>query len=160
MTAHELLAEVHKHGAVPLLVDGKLKVAPPGKLPPDLIDELRRRAGEIKAELVRQSEATRISDDTGQGEGPRPAQAMRNIFPDSRRPLISDAVRAKLERIEAEARRLGWPPELLWNSQFWGLPRGLAAVLDDTDEIAEVTPEFITILKSCHSLLRFPRRVA
>ena len=66
----------------------------------------------------------------------------------------------KIEAIETEARALGWPPELLWNSGFWDCPRGLAAVLDLGDEIVEVTPSHIAILKTRRDLLRFRRYVA
>jgi hypothetical protein len=79
------------------------------------------------------------------------------MVPDSRSPLIPPAIREKIEAIETEARRLGWPPELLWNGGFWDLPRGLAAVLDPGDEIGDVTADCITILKTRRDLLRFPR---
>src|SRR5262249_20480233 len=82
------------------------------------------------------------------------------VTPDSRHPLIAPAVRAKLEAIEPEARRLGWPAELLWNGTFWDSPRGLAAVLEPADEIAEVTADYITILKHRRDVLRFQRHVA
>jgi hypothetical protein len=58
-------------------------------------------------------------------------------MPDSRNPLIPTEVRAKIESIEADARTKGWPPELLYNSNFWDYPRGLAAILDANDEITE-----------------------
>jgi hypothetical protein len=77
--------------------------------------------------------------------------------PDSRNPLISPTIRAKIEAIEAEARRLGWPPELLYNNLFWSFPRGLAAVLDADDEITAVTPEVIDILRHKRDVLRFRR---
>jgi hypothetical protein len=82
------------------------------------------------------------------------------VAPDSRRPLVPPEVRAKIEAIECDARGMGWPPELLWNANFWDLPRGLAAVLDADDEIAEVTPEYVVILKSRRELLRFRRHVS
>jgi hypothetical protein len=81
----------------------------------------------------------------------------RNVSPDSRHPLIPPEVRAKIEAVEPEARAKGWPAELLWNNAFWDLPRGLAAVLDDDDEIVEVTPDYIQILKCRRDPLRFPR---
>jgi hypothetical protein len=88
------------------------------------------------------------------------AGKIRVITPDSRHPLIDPAVRAKLEAIEADARAKGWPPELLWSANFWGQPRGLAAVLDEGDEIIEVTPDHISILKMRRDLLRFRRHAA
>src|SRR5262249_9037478 len=78
---------------------------------------------------------------------PMSAEAVREIAPDSRHPLIADAVRAKIETIEAQAGAAGWPAEILWNAGFWDMPRGLAAVLDAEDEIGEVTPEYIEIWK-------------
>jgi hypothetical protein len=83
-----------------------------------------------------------------------------SVPPNSRLPLVPDAVRAIVEGIEADARAQGWPAELLWNSNFWDCPRGLATILDESDVIAEVTPEFIEIIKTKHSILRFPRRVS
>jgi hypothetical protein len=83
-----------------------------------------------------------------------------SIPPNSRRPLIPDSVRTIIEGIEADARAQGWPPELLWNAGDWDSPRGLAAVLDESDVIAEVTPDFIAIVKTERSLLRFQRRVS
>ena len=79
------------------------------------------------------------------------------VTPDSRRPLVPPEVRTKIEAIERDARRMGWPPELLWNSGFWDYPRGLAAVLDGEDEIAEVREEYIEVLKIRRDLLRFRR---
>lgn len=88
-----------------------------------------------------------------QAAAPRPA-------PDSRHPPISPEVRAKIEAIEDEARRAGWPHELLWNAGFWDLPRGLAAVLEADDEIAEVTADAIKILKMRGELQTFRRQPA
>ena len=84
----------------------------------------------------------------------------RDVVPDSRHPLIPDAILAKIEAIEAEARGKGWPAELLWNNALWDLPRGLAVVLDVGDEIGEVTPEYIEIWKLRCNRRRFMRRVA
>lgn len=78
--------------------------------------------------------------------------------PDSRRIVVPETVRMKIELIELEARRLGWLPELLWNADFWRLPRGLAPVLDEDDEIGAVTAEYIEMMKTKHHLLRFQRR--
>jgi hypothetical protein len=78
--------------------------------------------------------------------------------PNSRSPLISEGVRAKIEAIEAEARSKGWPAELLWNNQFWGSPRGLAACLEAEDEIIEVASDFI-VIRTGRDVQRFSRRV-
>ena len=87
---------------------------------------------------------------------PRPG----SVVPNSRSPLIPDDTRAKIAAIEAEARAKGWPAELLWNNVFWGGPRGLAAVLEATDEVVEVTDTCIVILTNRRDLQRFPRYVA
>jgi hypothetical protein len=79
---------------------------------------------------------------------------------DSRFPLLAPETRTKIEAIEADARRLAWPTELLWNSGFWDCPRGLAALLDADDEIAEVTSDYIAILKTKRDLLKFRRHLA
>jgi len=157
MTAEELIVEVRKLGAVPLLIDGKLKVAPPGKLPADLKDQLRKRADEIKALLIGQSNIDQPSDRVRRSEDERRAFPARSVVPDSRHPLLSDLVRAKIEAIEAEARAQGWPAELLWSRVYWDLPRGLAAILEPDDEIAEVTPEVIEIVRMHRDVLRFRR---
>lgn len=81
----------------------------------------------------------------------------RTVTPDSRHPLVPSEVRAKIEAIEPDARSKGWPAELLWNRGFWDSPRGLAALLDPNDEIAEVTHDHIAILKTRRDLLRFRR---
>jgi ribosomal protein L37AE/L43A len=92
--------------------------------------------------------------------GVDPATWSRTVTPNSRHPLIPDVVREKIAAIEPTARNLGWPPELLWNANFWNGPRGLAAVLDANDEIAEVTVEYIAILKVKRDILRFRRHAA
>jgi hypothetical protein len=73
---------------------------------------------------------------------------------------VTEVIRAKIEAIERQARRMGWPGELLWNSSFWDKPRGLAALLDPEDEITEVTADFIAILKCRRDIQRFRRHSA
>jgi hypothetical protein len=82
------------------------------------------------------------------------------VTPNSRNQLISDAVRTVIEAIEGDARAQGWPAELLWNTEPWGSPRGLASVLDESDAISEVTRDYIEIVKSERSILRFQRRTS
>ena len=92
--------------------------------------------------------------------GIEPSTWSRAVTPNSRHPLIPDVVREKIAAIEPTARNLGWPPELLWNANFWDSPRGLAAVLDADDEIVEVAAEYIAILKVKRDLLKFRRTAA
>lgn len=143
----QLLAEVARLGGELVVVDDRLKLRPPGVLPLDLKTTIRERAVEIKAALQ-----------AGQSE-PR-ATWPRDVRANSRHPLIPPEVRAKLEAIEADARAKGWPPELLWNAGFWDSPRGLAAILNPGDEIAEVTADCIAVLKTKRDLVRFRRHVA
>jgi len=123
-----------------------------------LIARPRERLTEADREAIRQSKAALLAH-LRAGMEPRREHTMT---PDSRHPLIEPAVRAKLEAIEAEARAKGWPPELLWNGNFWDCPRGLAAVLDPGDEITEVAVavDHITILKVKRDLLNFRRYAA
>jgi hypothetical protein len=132
-------------------------VAPPGKLPADLKDQLCQRASEIKALLIGQSDVEQSCDNVCRGNGDRPPSPTRDVVPGSRQPLIPDAIRAKIEAIEGDARAKGWPAELLWNNAFWDLPRGLAAMLEPDDEIADVTREVIEIVRMRRDVLRFRR---
>jgi hypothetical protein len=88
------------------------------------------------------------------------AKWRQGVAPDSRTPIVPPAVRLKIESIEADARAKGWPVELLYNANFWDSPRGLAALLDEGDEIAEVTADYIAILKTQRNILRFQRRTS
>jgi hypothetical protein len=144
MTTNELIHSLQVRGVRLTLVGGRLAVLPRGRLTE--ADRAAIRAH--KAELLR---LLAEAEHTVRTEG---------MVPDSRHPLIPYAVREKIEVIEAEARRLGWPPELLWNAGFWDRPRGLAALLNPEDEIVEVTPECIGILKHRRDLLPFRRHVA
>jgi hypothetical protein len=78
----------------------------------------------------------------------------------SRDRSVPATVRALIEEIEADARSKGWPADLLWNSHFWDTPRGLAALLDEGDAIAEVTTDYIAIFKVKHTIQRFQRRIS
>jgi hypothetical protein len=71
---------------------------------------------------------------------------------------------AEIERIEAEAKALGWDHGRLWNFRFWpdthDQPRGLAAVMSEGDTVVEVSDEVITILASKRFLQPFPRKTS
>ena len=141
MDVHMLLSALHSRGIL-LIPDGEKLVAEPASR---LSDADRAAIRALKPELMRILSA---------------AGRRQCVTPNSRSPLVPPAVRILIEGIEAEARAKGWPAELLWNAEFWGSPRGLAAVLDDDDTIAEVTPDYIGILKTHSSILRFQRRVS
>jgi hypothetical protein len=52
MSPHEIIAEARRCGAQLVVVDGRLKASPPGKLPEDLRAALRERVDEVKALLA------------------------------------------------------------------------------------------------------------
>lgn len=89
----------------------------------------------------------------------RAAWRQKGVTPTSRGPLIPATIRSKIEAVEAQARALDWPAELLWSCEFWGSPRGLAAVLDESDTVTEVAADYIVIGKP-RGVLRFQRRVS
>jgi hypothetical protein len=156
MVAVEIIRQARKHGVRLAVFDGIIKASPPNTLPDDLKAAIREHAPEVKALLTARS--TRSERLTLPGVDP--ATWTRAVTPNSRAPLIPDAIREKIAAIEPTARNLGWPPELLWNASFWDSPRGLAAVLDADDEIVEVAADYIAILKVKRDLLKFRRTAA
>jgi hypothetical protein len=121
--------------------------------------DLIQSTGLAASNAARATEPVRSAHVSGT-EVPASPTTRRHDAPDSRSPLIPEITRAKIEAIESEARRLGWPAELLWNSEFWRQPRGLAAILGDDDEIVAVTADHIEIFCVARSLLRFNRRAS
>jgi hypothetical protein len=144
MDANTLLFDLVSRGIVVTPNGEKLIAQPASRLTEADCAAIRTH----KSELL---DLLRISAAGGSHQG---------ITPNSRAPLVRPAIRTLIEGIEAEARAKGWPAELLWNAEFWGSPRGLATVLDDDDAIVEVTPDYIGILKTHSSILRFQRRVS
>jgi hypothetical protein len=143
MDAHTLLFDLVSRGIVLTSEGEKLIAQPVSRLTE--ADCAAIRAHKAELDLIRI---------------PAAAGSHQGITPNSRSPLVPPAVRTLIEGIEADARAKGWPAELLWNAEFWGSPRGLATVLDDDDAIVEVTPDYIGILKTHSSILRFQRRVS
>jgi len=139
MTARALLEQLTARGlSVELRSNGSLYLTPKASLTPELLEAVRQQKPALLAYL--------------RGE--------RCVTSNSRNPIIEPEICAKIEAIEADARAKGWPAELLWNNSFWDYPRGLAAALNEEDEIVEVTGDAITILKSRRHLQPFLRRVA
>lgn len=141
--------------------------SPPAEAPPRALATTQSRSATPEADRSARLDAERNERDRpverGYDDGlpsVGSAEWTRSTVPDSRHPLIPPEVRAKLEAIEVEARSKGWPAELLWSSEFWDLPRGLAAVLDPDDEIVEVSAQCITILKYRRDIQRFRRHIA
>jgi hypothetical protein len=147
MNAQSILTEFSRRG-ITLRAEGDRLIAKPlSAVSPELREAVRRHKAALLAHLR--------TDPVGDR-----ATWTRSVTPDSRHPLIPPEVRAKIENIEADARAKGWPPELLYNVNFWDSPRGLAAVLDLQDEIVEVTSDHIAILKTRRDLLKFRRHAA
>jgi hypothetical protein len=149
MKASELLSDLTRRG---IRLEPCLHVeAPKGALTHDERDALRLHKVGLLLALIAEASTYAL---------PEPERCgISEVTPDSRTPLVASEIRAKIEAIETDARAKGWPAELLWNAGFWDSPRGLAAVLEVEDEIAEVRPDHIAILKTSHYLLRFQRYI-
>ena len=145
MSAQTLITELAAKGIrIESRPGGTLYLAPKSKLTSELVQQIRQHKPALIAYLI------------GDTNGHRPASTS-SVIPDARHPLILEAIRAKIEAIEPEARAKGWPAELLWSRVYWDLPRGLAAVLDPEDEITEVTSDIIEIVRMRRNVLRFRR---
>jgi hypothetical protein len=150
MDAHTLLSKLRNRG-IRLIPDGEKLTAEPASR---LSDADRAAIRQSKPDLLR---ILSKSVETSPSEKADIVCSRHAVTPNSRFPIVPPAVRAIIESIEGDARAKGWPPELLWNAEFWGSPRGLAAVLDSEDEISDVTSDYIVILKTKRDLLRFRR---
>jgi hypothetical protein len=138
LTVPEVINELHRRGIALRVESDRIIAQPLNAVPSELREAARLHKEDLLAYLRREGGVTR----------------------DSRHPLVSAEIRQKIEAIEADARAKGWPAKLLRNAGFWDCPRGLAAVLDPEDEIADVAADCITILKSRGDLLKFPRYAA
>jgi hypothetical protein len=132
MTATAVLREFEARGVrLELELDGRVFVsAPKGALQPSDLERLRSEKPAI-TELLRQKSTTTASTGIDQ--------------------RIPPEVVAEIRRIEAEASRLGWSHERLWNADFWphtkARPRGLASILNPGDYVAEVSTDFLLIVQ-------------
>jgi hypothetical protein len=152
MNAVEVLGELRKRGVrVERRPAGKLRLAPAKAVGPALLEKVR----ELKAELLLLVSDRALGAERLKGDGPSSrlaldhadkGSAIRTWEPEAAQ--IHPAIAAELDRIEAEALRLGWTRDRLWNAHFWRpWPRGLASVLEAGDQITEITSDFITIRK-------------
>lgn len=158
MTAEALVENLSARGIRLIPNPPKLAAEPASRLTDADRELIRAHKVELLALLADPPDAKENLGAIENQEKSAPAvDSPRSIAPDSRHPLVEPTVRATVEAIEPEARAKGWPPELLWNANFWDLPRGLAAVLDAADEIVEVAPDYIAVLKTRRDLLRFRR---
>jgi hypothetical protein len=105
MNVEEIIAQVHRCGADLTVIDGRLKAAPPGVLPPELKAAIRERAAEIKALL---------NAGDGRHEPPRKETAMLPlllaVIADAivrapRSPFLDDLAIARAARCFVEAER-------------------------------------------------------
>ncbi|MBV8135349.1 MAG: hypothetical protein JO121_06880 [Deltaproteobacteria bacterium] len=156
MSAESLIADLNSRGIRLELNGEKISVTPSSKLTDSDRESIRQHKPLLLARLQEDRAPVEIKI-AGPGESLRRAGWRRAATPDSRYPIIPQEIRAKIEAIEQEARRLGWPPELIWSADFWGLPRGLAAVVDADDELGDVRSDYIEILGVKHVVRRFPR---
>jgi hypothetical protein len=153
MQPEALLAAFAKRG-ITIRPDGpRLVVIPASKLSDADRDTIRQS----KPALLR---ILSISPKASAPEKTNAAIWRQGATPNWRKPLVPPTVRAVIESIEVDARAKGWPPELLWNTEFWSSPRGLAALLAEGDAIVEVTIDYIAILKVERTVLRFQRRAS
>jgi hypothetical protein len=174
-----VLENLRLHGIQPKLADGKLKlVGRQSQITSAIVAAVVEHKPEILALLkidsaaqpAAQPDAERQTHTLATGQGNN-GQALSKAEVDRRKQVLSiakpdeghadsrttldPAIRAEIERIEAEARRLGWPEWRLWCAEFWPGPRGLAAVMDSGDKIDGLTAEFIAIVKPNGNRLRF-----
>src|SRR5208337_3572683 len=148
MSAVDVLAELRARGVkITARPGGKLGLRGPARVVAELRDEVRAHKAELVAFLHESSRTGAAERDDGQAERsvsqshPAPARksATAQIHPD---------IAAELERIEAEALRLGWTRDRLRNVGFWRpWPRGLASVLETGDRITEINSDYITVRK-------------
>ncbi len=108
----QILSETQSLGATLVVVDGKLKVRPPGVLPATLKATIRERAPEIKAALCATEAIDRDSDELfPEGAAPPPPSAVLVIPPEP----------APNAQPEPEPQQAATPP---------ALPLDLVAVID------------------------------
>lgn len=141
MDAHTLLSDFRSRG-IELIPNGeKLAVEPASRLS----DADRAAIRAAKAELLKLLCAAPSLRDREEDEHDRLARADGWLPPSE----IPAAVAQEIQRIEAEALRLGWSKARLWNFNFWphtkNEPRGLASAMNDGDAIVAVSKDYIAI---------------
>ncbi len=182
MDAVEIVERARRMGIVLSAEDGVILARPKGVTPPDLAEAIRALKPDLLRLLARPEPPAApcpgcdgcafwrhrgpwvcerchppVIDPLERFAVPVSPRRVDTATPNSRNPLIPDVIRDKISAIETEARVLGWPPELLYGGSFWNFPRALSSVLDDDDEIIEVTRDYIAILRVRRDLLRFAR---
>jgi len=140
MNAVALISEFERHGIRLSVEAGRILARPKGATPADLAEQARAH----KADLVALLSAPAISH-VSENELDRLARA------DGWRPPkeIPPSIVAEIQRIEAEALRLGWRLERLWRFEFWPHsnvePRGLASVMNEDDAVIVVSKDYVAI---------------
>jgi len=152
MNAVEVLGELRRRGVrVELRPTGKMRLAPASAVDLALLENVREHKAELLLLLRDPAPDAEGPKVDGSSSRPPPRHTAKNSAICTREPeaaQIHPDIAAKLERVEAEALRLGWTRDRLWNADFWRpWPRGLASVLEAGDQVTEITCDFITIRK-------------
>ncbi len=157
--ALQVLAELRQRGIrVEPATGGKLRLTPARAADPALLEKVRAFKAELLALVTAAPIGTADSPVVISRDEENAIDRLALVDGWQPDPRVPETVRSEIARIEREALRLGWSRERLWVRAFWpDQPRGLAAVLQEEDEIAEVAAGYITILRARRSLLRFPR---
>jgi hypothetical protein len=155
MSTNEVLSILNREGIrTEVLPDGNLRLTPRSKLTPEIRALVRGCKTDIVAaltkpdpELMPPAENSDQVDVAGGDDVQHyPDNNLRDVPEESG--SIDPGIAAQIQMNEAFALRAGWTHDLLWNSQFWAKPRGLAAVMDRGDRIAVIDPSYIEIEKA------------
>ncbi len=141
MNAQMILAESATRGLTLEARGNRAIVVRPGSAaPPELLEAIRQHKAELLALLSAPSVFAAEEDELDRlahSDGWEPPKE------------ISPSIVAEIQRIEAEALRLGWSRQRLWRFEFWpqakGEPRGLASVMNDDDAIVALSKDYIAI---------------
>ena len=168
MSATGLLADARALGVAFTVEGAQLRViAPRGAMTPPMLEALRQNKAALIALLRDPVPAENEAPDAGQA-APNVADccacgapwehdvygrracarcdALGYGFGAKTRPReLASAVQAEVERIEPEARRLGWTHAELWQTHGWLNVRGLAAFVRPGGRILSVSAEHAVI---------------
>lgn len=155
MTLDSLLHEIESRGIRLRVIGGRLAVKPASALTSELREILSDHRDEV---LARLAVSLSPSQSAIQAVAHRYGSTVRGDAP-ATDPRIPPVVAAQIRQIEAQAYRLGWSRERLWNGDFWphsrARPRGLASVLNSGDQIIEVNAEFMRLVCGRNTLRFF-----
>jgi tubulysin polyketide synthase-like protein len=143
-----LLHEIEDRGIRLRAVGDRLAVKPMSSVTPELREKLIAHRDELLARLALSNPSSQLVIREAPDLRTSIVQPDPLWTPDLR---IPSEVVAEIRRIEAEAYRLGWTHERLWNRDFWPHtvlhPRGLSSVIDVGERLINVRSDYITIEK-------------